>query len=291
VILGTPVSGVGRIAGQTQVVLEPSADQAAFAVIVRGTVHSRTVGRNGPATIYSRSTTSFTATKRIVFEPGKGFYAGPPEIAASTRVQTEGISINRRGIIGRIIQRRAWEQVAASRPQVTAIARQRAVSRIAAAFEDHLGERLAQLNESIEFRAIIAGLRDQADGTPQVVCSTTPQYIEIADTLASERRTVVLPVLSSASAANAPIEVWIHQRLVPERVAKMLKTVFSSPDQNTLIQALALLPGPVGKEAAAGLTALVTDNQIGIQTLGEWTVVEIGTRPLANVAVVRTLRR
>jgi hypothetical protein len=291
VILGTPVSGVGRVTGQPHVFLEPSADQASFFVTVSGTVSSRTVGRKGPATIYSRSVTTFTATKRVVFEPGKGFYAGPPQIAATTQVSTDGIAISRSGIIGRIMRRKAWEQVAAHRPQVTAIARQRAVTRVAAAFENLVAERLAQLNERIEFRTLIAGLRDQATGTPQIVCSTTPQYVEIADTLANERERVELPVLASASEANAPIELWIHQRLVPKGVAKVLKKVLSSPDQNGLLQALALSPGPLGKEAAAALTMFVTDNQIGIQTLGEWTVVEIHARPAARLATVRSLYR
>jgi hypothetical protein len=291
VILGTPVSGTARMTGESQVVLEPSNDQARFAVSVSGTVHSQTVGRNGPATIYSRSITRFTATKRIVFEPGKGFFGGPPRIAAQTQVYTDRIAINRGGIIGRMIQRRAWEQVGDQKAQVTAIARQRATTRIAAAFENHLDQRLARLNRAVDFGTTVANLRDQATGTPQLACSTTPQYIEIADTLASDRRAVALPVLSSASEANAPIEVWIHQRLVPNRMASLFKSVLSSPDQNALLKGLTLLPGPVGKDAALALTTFVGDNQFSIQTLGDWTVVEINARPAEPVVVAQNTRR
>jgi hypothetical protein len=291
VVLGTPVAGTARVTGQPRVVLDPSPDQARFAVVVTGTVHSRTVGRSGPATVYGRSITHFTATERIVFDPGKGFFAAAPEITTTTQVHTDRIEVNRGGLIGRIVRRRAWEEVASQKAELTAIARQRATARIAAAFKRHMDERVAQLNQAVEFRALVASLRDQETGTPQIICTTTPQYIEIADTLASDRTTIDLPVLAAASGANAPIEIWIHQRLVPERMAKVLKEALSSPDQNALVQTLATLPGPLAKEAAAALASLVVDNQIDVQTLGEWTVVEVNARLPATVVVARSIQR
>jgi hypothetical protein len=291
VVLGTPVTGVARVTGRPQVVLEPSYDQAKFKMTVSGTVYSRTVGARGPATIYGRSITTFTASAPIIFEPGKGFHALPLEIATHTRVYTDNITTSRGGPIGKIVRRRAWEQVSAQRAELTAIARQRATARVAAAFTKHLDERVARLNRAIEFRATIANLRNQVEGTPQVVCCTTPLYVEIADTLGAERATIVLPVLASASDAAAPIELWIHNRILPEGLANALKTLLSSPDQNAIVNALALMPGTFGKEAAAAVTAFITENQIGIQSLGDWTVIEVNTRPDKNVTLARSINR
>ena len=291
VVLGTPVSGVARVTGQPRVELDPSVDQARFAVAVSGTVNSRTVGRNGPVTIHGRSVTRFTATRPIVFEPGQGFYALPQEITAHTQVFTDRITTSRRGLIGRIIQRRAREQVAAQQAQLTAIARQRATTRISAAFERHMEERLARLNRAVEFRSLVTNLRNQKTGTPQVLCCTTEHYVEIADTFNNDRSTITLPVWSAASEASAPIEIWFHNAVVPEGVATALKSVLASPDQNAILNGLALLPGQLGKDAAAGLMALVSDNKIGIQSVGEWTVVEVNSRPAAELSVARRVSR
>lgn len=291
VVLGTPVSGVAQVVGQPRVELEPSVDEARFIMRIQGTVFSRTVGNAGVVKVHGRSITRFTATQRVVFDPGKGFSALPPEIEASSQVFTDRIVPSRGGLIGRITERRAWEQVAEQRATVTAIARQRATARIAAAMERHMDERLARLNRTVEFRTLLANFRDQETGTSQLVCCTTPDYVEIGDTLASGHATIVLPVLESASEANAPIEIWVHQKLVSERIANALKTILASPDQNGLVQSLALLPGPLGKEAAAGLTALIADNQIGVQTVGDWTVVEVNPRRVEAVAARESLNR
>src|SRR5262245_28785932 len=80
VVLGTPITGAARVVGRPHVELEPAADRAQFKVVIRGTVHSQTVGRNGPAVVQGRAITYFTATKQIVFEPSEGFYGLPPTV-------------------------------------------------------------------------------------------------------------------------------------------------------------------------------------------------------------------
>ena len=291
VVLGTPVTGAARVTGRPQVTLEPSLDQAKFRMTVSGTVYSRTVGNSGPATIYGRAITTFTASAPIIFEPGKGFSSQPPQIAAQTRIYTDNIASSRGGLIGRIVRRRAWDQVSSQQAQLTAIARQRATSRITSAFTRHLEERLARLNSAIEFRTTIANLRNQAEGTPQVVCCTTPQYVEIADTLGAERSTIMLPVLAAASDANAPIELWVHNRILPEGLTVALENLISNPDGNAVVAALALLPGNIGQDVAKVLTNFVKDNQIAMQSLGDWTVFEVQTGPRAKLVIARGISR
>jgi hypothetical protein len=291
IVLGTPVTGVARVIGQPRVQLVPSFDQAQFNVVITGTVYSRTVGRNGPAIIHGRSITHFTATKQIVFKPGEGFYALPPQVSAQAQTFTDGVQSTRGGIIGRFVQRRAARELAGQQRQLTAIARDRATRRIAAAFDRHMGERLTRLNRAVELRAMLAGVGQRAANLRVVTC-TTPHYVEIASAANDRTSPIVLPVLGSASEMGAPIEIWIHGSVVPEQIGLAAKTLFTNPEQSALLHAISLLPGTFGTEATAAISALVGENRIAVRSVGDWLVVEINTQPvIKNVVAARTFRR
>src|SRR5206468_2142342 len=130
------VTGAARLVGKLRMHPVPSPDKARFNTVFEGAIYCRTIGRKEMVTVHSHSITRFTASKEIVFEPDKGFYARPTAIVAHTQCFTDSINPGRGGLIGRIIERRAAEQIAAERPQVTAIIRQRAIGRINARFED-----------------------------------------------------------------------------------------------------------------------------------------------------------
>jgi hypothetical protein len=275
VVLGTPVSGVARIVGQPQVELVPCSDEARFNMVFSGTVYSQTAGFAGPATVYGHSITTFRATKEVVFEPGKGFHALPSRIAATTRCYTDNIAPSRGGLIGRIVQRRASEEVASQQPQLTAIARQRAVRRIEASFDREMANRIAHLNQSVDFQVQLASGRTR-EGCRKLMACTTPNYLQIADMIYEGHDTAVqLPTRSPLRGAAAPIEVWVHNTLIPPIIAKELKTMFSNPDHSATINALALLPGILGKEAAAAITALAAEQKVGLDNVGDWLVIDV----------------
>lgn len=156
VILGTSIRGRARILGKPGVQLVESSDQATFYITCNGTVNSRTTGYNGPAIIYSRSVTNFTATKRVIFEAGKGFIGLPSQVTAHTQTFVEGIGSTRRGLIGRIVCRRAAKIEAERHAEATEIARQKVERRIAAAFEKQSEERLARLSWVTRLRLLAA---------------------------------------------------------------------------------------------------------------------------------------
>ena len=56
-ILGTSISGRTTTVGQVKLELVPSPNKAVFDALLSATVASRTVGQNGPATIYANGTT------------------------------------------------------------------------------------------------------------------------------------------------------------------------------------------------------------------------------------------
>jgi len=286
VVFGTPVSGVARMVGEPRVELVPSDHEARFNVVFSGTVYSRTIGYGGPATIHGHSITSFTATKEVVFEPGKGFHSLPPKISATTRCYTDSIGTSRGGIIGRIIERRASSEVAARQPQLTALARQRAMQKVQAAFDQQLTSRVAELNHSVDFQVKLAEFRTR-EGSRRLMACTTPHYLQIADVIYKGNQTPIQLPAHQAVAGAAPIEVWVHGSVVPPKIGKELKTIFTSPDQSAVVNALALLPGILGKEAAAAITTLAAENKIGMENVGDWLVIDInGAKPRTAGAAV-----
>lgn len=278
VILGTPVTGVARLVGQPRVELVPSDDEAQFNVVVTGTVYSRTIGHGGPVKVHGHSITRFTATKAVIYEPGVGFRSLPPKVAASTQCYTDNIVPERGGIIGRIIQRRAGEQVAAQHSQLTAIARERATRRIASAFQNGLNERIAQLNQTVDFQVQLASLRTQ-DGARKLRARTAPQFLELTDATDPEYVGVDLPIRQITSASKPAVEIWVRSSLIPEKVGQALQTIFTNPDQSTVLNALALLPGTLSKKAASAITALASERKIGVQNVGEWVVIDLNMTP------------
>jgi hypothetical protein len=273
--------------------LHECADQATFQVVIEGTAHSKSVGYNGPAVIHSRSVTTFTATKQVVFEPGRGFYALPPKVAARTQTFTDGVDSTRRGLVGRIVRRKASQQVALRHDEAQEIARQKAERRIALAFDRHMEQRLARLNRAAEFRSLaIAALRPAGSSEPTYACCSTSQFLQIAANFGEGGPAIDLPVKGAASRAAAPIEVWIHQSLVGNRLATALKLLNGGAGADDLLLALAAASRVFEGHSGSSLTALAGEWPVKIQQVGEWSVVEVEFKPEDSDPVrVATLRR
>jgi hypothetical protein len=281
IILGTPVTGTGRLVGKLRMYPVPSPDKACFNAVFDGAIYCRTIGHNPQVTVHSHSITRFTASKEIVFEPGKGFYALPTRIAANSQTFTDSINPNRGGLIGRIIHRRAAEQVASERPEITAIIRQKAMQRINAQFDNFMNEELAQLNKAVEIQTRLANL-PRWPGSRRLIARTTPAFMEIADAIfqgSSPSAPLNLPVVGRS---DSPTELWIHGSLLPESLIKPLKTIFANPEDSVVVQTLAAWPGPLAQQAATAIRRLATENHLAVQEVGDWVVVDINTPSMNN---------
>jgi hypothetical protein len=224
VVLGTPVFGRARTIAQPGVRLGEDPDHLKFALVLRGNVNSRTTGYSGPARVYSRALTSFTATKEVTFEPGRGYVGRPAHVTSRTKLFTEGIGSSRGGLIGSIIRRRASRIVAAQKPTATAIASEKARRRIQLAFDRTGEERLARLNRTASFRTLVlAALRGTGDAEPRLVYSTTPEYLQIAATSKDQSLPIARPPADSTGRGQPPIAIWVHESLLGERVASMIR--------------------------------------------------------------------
>lgn len=282
-VLGARIAGRARTTGLPKLKVVDDPHSASFVITLRGANVSRTVGRNGLAIVHTRAETHFTATKRVRFQAGKGFVAEPAQIASRTRTITEGIGATRRGFVGRIIVRRASRQVAALRPQVEAIARQRAETRIRAAFDRYTDSRLAQLNRSTDMRPAIAWLLG-GEGEPSFALSTKNNCVQIVASSASAEafQAVELPAIGQNA---APVQVWVHESVIGDRIASLLKLVDES-SRGTTLAGRALDAVPIAIKDSLGLSATTKDvtPALNYATARDWIVIQIGSQPGASVA-------
>ena len=124
-ILGTRITGTGDTRGTVQVDLVPSTNYVALDAIFAGTTRSRTVGRNGPATIYARGQSTINAKKRI-FLNEYGITDQPTTSAINTRTRITGVATSIRGPLNRLVNRIARKRVAQSKRQAERIASRKA---------------------------------------------------------------------------------------------------------------------------------------------------------------------
>jgi hypothetical protein len=285
VILGTTVRGKAHIVGNTFVQPNASPEQALFTIHFRGVVVSRTVGHNGPAILHNVATTHFTATKQVVFTPGQGFRGLEPSVVAKTECRLEGVDSTRQGLIGRMVRRRAELAAEERRPQATEIARQRAEQRILAAFETSSEERLAKLNQRADFKSLAVAVTGAGQGEAQYVCCTTPRYIQIATRAsnsgeANAPEAIKLPVHDSPhTPSGAPIEIWVHESLMKNRVMAGLELL----GEKVRTSDFALATTAALKLLGAS-NDTVTAQPIRVRNWKDWRVVEIETLPVDKLS-------
>jgi hypothetical protein len=87
------------------------------------------------------------------------------------------------------------------------------------------------------------------------------------------------------------MEVWVHKSVVPANVSKAAEAVFAKPHENPVLDALARLPGTLGKDAAAAIHAVVSENKVDVRHMGEWVVVEVNSEPGGRYVASRAIRR
>jgi len=145
VILGTRIRGTGTTVGRTRVEFVPNERRAAIDVLLEGTNSSRTVGVNGPATIWNRGTTRLAGRKRILIDE-EGLRSLDATSAAITRTKTTGLSTDFGPIIGCLADRIAWKKVGQMKGQGERIGSRHAEERIIARMNRQAQDMLAESN-------------------------------------------------------------------------------------------------------------------------------------------------
>lgn len=219
-ILGTQVQGHSRTVGQVHVDLQEQDNGGSFVLRFAGATRSRTVGVNGPAVIHCDSEARFHCAKRIVFDVRQGgFRAGETAINCWTSSHIRDIGSTRGGLVGRIVERVAWNRALASQPQADAISNEMTKREITQQFDAVVDQRLAELNQSEVPQLVLALLGGAIAAEPSV--SSTSRYLQFAF---RREGTAPEPIhLPEEKAPESPIEVWMHASLINDELPEQLK--------------------------------------------------------------------
>src|SRR5262249_53893671 len=273
VILGVRAVGDAQVRARPQLVLKDDPDLAAFTVLLEGSIESQTIGRKGPVDIYSRSQTRFTTAKRVCFRPGRGFVQEPALIESQTSSNTEQIIPDRRGPLGRVVERIAWRRVDESRDEVNQIVKERAEAKIGEAFDRLLARRLARANWLAARLAVVGSLAVSVE--PTCACCTRGGYLQIAES-AGDGEASFPPETLEGNGECGLVQIWWRGGLAAQQTARFLGQV----DQTRRALRLAM---PVHMLAAHPPPAPASSSY-GVVASGDWFVLHWGSGPLSDTS-------
>jgi len=203
-ILGTSISGTGHMVGNVTAELVPSETSAMFDTLLKGTVQSRTVGVNGPATIHSNGSTALAGRKRIVLN-ADGFLVYPSTAAANTSTQVTGIGGS--GIVQRVASRRVGEQ----KGQAERIAADHAADRVRSRLDRQVGDQLAEANKN--FHAKFRQPLERRRALPDLSFRTTAEEL-LVNVLAANRNQIAAPVAPPELTSGGDLGAQVHESAI-----------------------------------------------------------------------------
>ncbi len=221
-ILGTHAVGESRTQAAISMLLIADRDEASFDLRFQGRTHTRTVGANGPALIYSHTDTGFVCTRSISFDPTQGFVAGASTIVANTKLVYDGFGSSRGGLGRRLISRVAEQRSGESREQARQIAARDNEHELLAAFDKQVNTQFAAMNQKLNF-VLYKNLFVGEGLAVQLAARSSKDCIHIG--VGKEGSPARLTVIPPRRELVAPIEIWVHSTILGEPVAELLKLV------------------------------------------------------------------
>jgi SLA1 homology domain 1, SHD1 len=177
-ILGTRIVGESNTSGEIHLLLRPMFGKLLGEIAFDGTVHSRTVGYNGPAIIHSVSDATFQARKPISLGPS-GLNVGSATACAPTNLQTTDIETTLPRLRGRIATRIASRRNAASHEEAQAITSQHTATTIGNDLDKRIDQSVARIQKVLQIK--VPGLEvDRNRATFVTRYRSTPNYVEMA---------------------------------------------------------------------------------------------------------------
>jgi hypothetical protein len=239
VILGTDISGTGRTVGKVSVQLVPSADSAMLDTVLVGKVQSRTVGRNGPATIHSNGMTEISGRKRIVINE-MGLASYPAKATASTKTKISGIAAGRSG--SGIVQRIATRKVYESKSEAERIGSDHAAVRVRKRVEAESGAQLGKAHWNYVNKVRNPLLRRRE--FPALLKLSTSEESLFVTALQANRNQIAAPDNPPAITVENDIAVQLHESLVNNFASALLSGVTLKEEdvQKRAIELLGKLP-------------------------------------------------
>ncbi|QDV26387.1 hypothetical protein [Aureliella helgolandensis] len=176
---------------------------ASLIVTVRGSVTSKTDGRNGPAIIQSRSDTGYEAHKQLIFD-GHEIRTLPATISTQTQVEILNIGSSLPGVRGRIVTRIASHKTRASHAEAEAIAARLNKQQLLERIDRDIDARVAGMNHEL---ALKTATLHRLMGTKNLVSQSHSDCIFLGVSTVPNL-TVDYPEVQTAD-SNA-IELWVQ---------------------------------------------------------------------------------
>ena len=204
-ILGTSIRGTGHTIGNVSVGFVPNPNRAELETIFSAQSHTKTVGSNGPVTLYSRGVTTLRASKRILIDEN-----GMADTPASAWAQSNNRVYSIAG--GRIAQKIAWKRVGEKRSQANSIASQHAARRVETRLNAESAPELAKANRDLRAK-VHAPLKRKRAYPELLKFSTDSDYLRIVS-LQATRSQLGAPSEAPQSDVQADLAVRVHETMV-----------------------------------------------------------------------------
>lgn len=149
-ILGTKIIGVSQSKGRLIAKIEQVESNAHIHCTLIGLIECENKGKNGPAQIDSRTSSSFTAVKIVSFD-GKRLTSRPTELDLETVVVITKVDTHLVGLKGVLVKRLASAQAEATKEEVQGIARAMTKKRLAGRIDSEFESQLAAINSALQF--------------------------------------------------------------------------------------------------------------------------------------------
>lgn len=237
-ILGTDIHGTAHTVGQTSVELPPDPNFGVLDTIFFGTTTSNNVGYHHPVTIFSSSTTSLAARKRL-WVSAEGLFSYPGVSNASTKINICDIQSNKGR---RMVENVAWKRAGKQQGQAECIASSHAEARLNERIDQQAAEAVGTANK--QYTEKFYKPFTERKLFPQVLrFATTEKGIGITGLQAGGGK-VGAPSSPPAVAEGADMSLRLHESAVNNLAFDALagRTVYEEELQAAVTDALGHLP-------------------------------------------------
>jgi hypothetical protein len=262
-VLGIIFTGQSRTEGKTRLVLHKNDDRATADVEFTGTVHSRTIGHSGPATLQFISESTFRARKPLVVD-GSGISTSNATVDAPTRLIPTSVATNLPGLRGRIGNRIARRREAGSRAQAEVIVGRDTANDIRHDFNVKLDAAVAEIQNKVQDQIATLKLNGENGGVLMRSCST-PDFVEVALCPQQAEAKEFDMADSSPFDGNPALAVRVHRSLMASLLANAeVREKFASTLSGAIV-------GSNSKPA--------DDSSPQIAMSGEWLAIDLSGTP------------
>jgi hypothetical protein len=242
VILGTSITGRGKVRGRVTFELVPAPDQAILELTFRGTIDSNTLGTNGPARLRTNSLTKLESQKRVLIRE-----AGIADEAATAWATTDSRTGSvwskfRARWLNRLVTKVARRKIAEASGQSEQIASRHAERDFRERLDRELEEQLAEGKELFE-QKLRGSLREVGAYPDQFRFFTTREALHIS-LLQARGDQLGAQTAPPARLGQSDLDVQLHETFVNNSANLALagKQVDSTEVRTFLAQNMGSLP-------------------------------------------------